>query len=161
MKALLLSFALVFSFVASTQVALGAQSSVSAKKGGKKNEPAPKDRDERDEDKGGENSPGSREETYEGNDRGGGDSYEDGGGYGGGGGGMGGELFRVHIGDIFPVTHLLKTEDRGTVIVYTKTEQFDTSASETCSTVTTTVVDKATQKVISEDVEEFCNNWPL
>lgn len=157
MRALLLALLMSFSFAAQAGVIDGSQGEVISKKGGKQSEPAPKDRDER---QGGNETPDSREETYEGNDRNSGGSF-DGGGYEGSGGGMGSEIFLVRGGKTYPVTRNLKTEDRGSVIVYTTTEQEDISADETCTTITTTVVDKATKKVISSDTQEFCNRWPL
>ena len=67
----------------------------------------------------------------------------------------------VRGGKTYPVTRNLKTEDRGDVIVYTVTEHEDISADETCTTITTTVVEKATKKVLKTDTKEFCNRWPL
>jgi|GEM_PF-1741851 len=156
MKSLLLVTLLSLSVASVSYASLSSQSAVTAKKG--KSEPAPKDRDERN---GGNEESDPREETYEGNERGGG--AFDGGGYeGDGGGGMLGEIFHVRGGGkTYPVTTNVKTEDRGDVIVYTTTVQEDLSASETCTTVTVTVVDKASQKVISADSNEFCNRWPL
>lgn len=159
MKALILVTLVAFSFATQAQVLVGTQEELVSKKGGKKSEPAPKDRDER---KGGEESPHPRQETYEGNDRGngGGGSFDGSGS--GEGSGFDSEIFKVRGGKKYaPKTNVLKTEDRGTVIVYTSVEQEDVSASETCTTITTTVVDKATETVLSEEVEEYCNNWPL
>lgn len=158
MKALLIAFVVSLSFAAHANLSVGTQDDLLSKKGGSKSEPAPKDQDER---QGGGETPDSREETYEGNDRNSGGSF-DGGGYEGDGGGMSGEIFRTRGGKVHPVTtRNLKTEDRGSVIIYTSTEQEDFGADETCTTVTTTVVDKVTQKVISTDSQEFCNRWPL
>lgn len=156
MKALLIAVLVSFSFAAQANISLGHDELIS-KKGGSKSEPAPKDNDER---KGGGETPDPREETYEGNDRNSGGAF-DGGGYEGDGGGMGSEIFFKRGGRVHPVTNHLKTEDRGSVIVYTITEQEDISADETCTKITTTVVDKETQKVLSTDSQEFCNRWPL
>lgn len=155
MKALILAALISIAFATPVHSAFAAQGNVAKKS--KKSEPAPKDSDER---QGGNETPDSREETYEGNDRGGG-SF-DGGGHEGSGGGMGSELFSVKFGGkTYPVGTHTKTEDRGNVIVYTTTTQEDISADETCTTVTTVVVDKATRKVLSTDSDEFCNRWPL
>ena len=125
-------------------------------------EPIPKERDER---KGGGEQPDSREETYEGNDRTDGGHLDDGGGYNGDEGGMIGELFYVPgkggNSKTFPVTTTTKKEDRGDVLVYTTTVHEDISASETCTTVTVTVVDKKSGKAIKSDSNEYCNAWPL
>ena len=159
MKALALAVLMSFSFAAQANISVGSNDELISKsrKGGHHVEPAPKDRDER---KGGEEQPDSREETYEGNDRGHGGSF-DGGGYEGDGGGMAGELFRVKGLKFEPKTNTLKTEDRGDVIVYTSSESQDISADETCTVITKTVVDKATNKVLSTDTDEFCTIWPL
>lgn len=161
MKALVLAALISLTFVAHSSLAVGAQNTVNAKKGGKKSEPAPKDRDER---KGGGEEPSSREETYEGNDRSNGGDF-DGGGYSEDGGGynleVSSETSLVRGGKTYPVTRNLRTEDRGDVIVYTVTEHEDISADETCTTITTTVVEKATKKVLKTDTKEFCNRWPL
>lgn len=158
MKVVIFATLLAFSTAASAQVLVNSQEELLAKKGGKKSEPAPKDRDER---KGGEESPHPRQETYEGNDRtGSGGGFD--GSSSGEGSGFDSEIFRVSGGKKYsPKTNVLKTEDRGDVVVYTAIEQEDVSASETCTKITTTVVDKSSQKVVSEEVEEYCNNWPL
>ncbi len=157
MKSLILAVLVSFAMVVHAGASTDSLDLVSAKKG-KKSEPAPKDRDER---TGGEETPDSREETYEGNDRGGGGGSFDGGGYDGGGGGMAGELFYAPTTKTYPVTSNVKTEDRGDVIIYTTTIQEDISASETCTKIVVTVVDKKTKKVLSTDSDEFCNHWPL
>lgn len=159
MKSVLFVALIALSFTAHSAVATASQAEdvVSAKKGKSKSEPAPKDRDERD---GGGEEVDPRQETYEGNDRSEGGGYFDGGGYNDGGG-MIGEIFTVPSGKTYPVTTNVKKEDRGDVIVYTTTVQEDISASETCTTIVTTVVDKVTGKAISSDSNEFCNRWPL
>lgn len=152
MKSLLLTALLSLSVISFASAATQTHSSVVAKKG--KSEPAPKE-----EGRGGnEEAPLPQEGTYEGNERGGG-SF-DGGGYEGDGGGMGGELFYKNT-KTYPVTTTTKTEDRGDVVVHTTTVQEDISASETCTTVTVTLVAKSTGRVISSDSNEFCNRWPL
>lgn len=157
MKALFLAILVSSALVVQVSAAGSSQDDVLSKKSGGKSEPAPKDPDER---KGGGETPAPRDESYEGNDREDGGEF-DGGGYEGDGGGMIGEVFRARGGKAQPVTRHLKTEDRGSVIIYTSTEYEDIGADETCTIVTTTVVDKATRKVISADSEEFCNRWPL
>lgn len=162
MKTMLLVAILSLSLGVSANAAINHGDSVIAKKDKGHVEPAPKDRDER---KGGEETPDSREETYEGNDRTDGGHLDDGDGYGGGEGGMIGELFYVPgkggNTKTYPVTTNVKKEDRGDVIVYTTTVHEDMSASETCTTVTVTVVDKKSNKVIKTDSNEYCNTWPL
>nr|BFD67961.1 hypothetical protein HAGR004_29830 [Bdellovibrio sp. HAGR004] len=160
MKTILLAALLSVAFAAPTfaNITSGDQNVVSAKKGKGKSEPAPKDGEERGEEK------DPREETYEGNDRGGG-SF-DGGGYGsggfdGGGGGMIGEIFSVPNSKTYPVTSSTKVEDRGDVLVYTTHTQEDISYDETCTTISVLVVAKATGKVISSESQEFCNRWPM
>ena len=149
MKALVLTALVAFSLAAPS--ATLAVSDMIAKK----SEPAPKDRDER---KNGEERPDPREETYEGNSRGG--SF-DGGGYDSGSeGGMIGEVFYVK-NQGKKLAPGVKLEDRGTTLVYTEISYEDMSASETCTTITRTVLDKASKKVLSQDSDTFCNNWPL
>ncbi|MFS4460942.1 hypothetical protein [Bdellovibrio sp. HCB2-146] len=128
--------------------------SAKAKKG--KNEPAPRDRDER---QGGGDEKDPREETYEGNDRDEGGSF-DGGGYTGGGegGGFLGEIFNsANGGKTYPTQMTTKVEDRGDVLVYLTTIQEDISATETCVTTVVTVVDKASGKTLQSDSDRFCN----
>lgn len=151
MKALLLVALISCSFVS---YATAANTSITAQND--KSEPAPKDRDERD---GGQEEKDTREETYEGNERGGG-SF-DGGGYSGDGGGMMSELFLTVGGKVHPVTTNVTKEDRGDVIVYTTTVYEALSASETCVTTTVTVIDKKTEKVISSDSSDYCNQIEL
>lgn len=149
MKALILAALVAISFTVPS--ATFAVSNVIAKK----SEPAPKDRDER---KGGEERPDSREETYEGNSRGG--SF-DGGGYDNGTeGGMIGEVFYAK-NQGKKLGPGMKVEDRGATLAYTEVSYEDMSASETCTTITRTVVDKVSKKVLSHDSDTFCNNWPL
>lgn len=164
--AALLSLVIAVPSLAAIETGHG-QSNISAKKGKGKGEPAPKDRDERtgdDEDK------DPREETYEGNDRNSGGSFDgggysgggyDGGGRGGGDGGMGSEIFFVPHAKTYPVTTNTKVEDRGDVLVYTTRTHEDISADETCTTVSVVVIAKATGKIISSETDEYCNRWPL
>ncbi|UXR65252.1 hypothetical protein EZJ49_03180 [Bdellovibrio bacteriovorus] len=169
MKNILLAALLSVAFVAPAfaNVGSGDQNVISAKKGKGKSEPAPKDGEERGEEK------DPREETYEGNDRGGG-SFDgggyggggfDGGGYGGGdggGGGMIGEIFSVAgKGKTYPVTSNTTVEDRGEILVYTTRTQEDISYDETCTTITVLTVAKSTGKVISSESNEYCNRWPM
>lgn len=167
MKTILLAALLSVAFAAPAFATIGSgdHNVISAKKGKGKTEPAPKDGEERGEEK------DPREETYEGNDRGGG-SFDgggyggggfDGGGYGGGdGGGMIGEIFSVAgKGKTYPVTTNTTVEDRGDVLVYTTRTQEDISYDETCTTITVLTVAKATGKVISSESQEFCNRWPM
>lgn len=63
--------------------------------------------------------------------------------------------------DISNGSSYLTTEDRGDVIVYTRVETEAVSATETCSKVTKTVVDKATQEVLSEEQDQYCSQYPL
>lgn len=169
MKTILLAALLSLSFAAPVfaNISDNSQDVVSAKKGKGKSEPAPK---EDDGGRGEEKDP--REETYEGNDRNSGGSFDgggygsggfDGGGYGGGdGGGMIGEIFSVPgKGKTYPVTSNTTVEDRGDVLVYTTRTQEDISYDETCTTVSVLVVAKSTGKVISSDSNEYCNRWPM
>ncbi|WII71310.1 hypothetical protein QJS83_12640 [Bdellovibrio sp. 22V] len=121
-----------------------------------KGEPAPKDRDERGN---GNEEVDPRQETYEGNDRGGG-SF-DGGGYegDGGGGGMIGEIFYVPGSAHQPVTTTSTREDRGDVIVYTIITRQAVSPTELCTTTTVTTVHKTTEKVISSNTDTYCLNF--
>lgn len=161
MKTILLAALLSLSFAAPVfaNISDNSQDVVSAKKGKGKSEPAPK---EDDGGRGEEKDP--REETYEGNDRNSGGSF-DGGGYGSGGfdgGGMIGEIFSVPgKGKTYPVTSNTTVEDRGDVLVYTTRTQEDISYDETCTTVSVLVVAKSTGKVISSDSNEYCNRWPM
>lgn len=154
MKSILLIVSALFCLNAQAAV-VAETSEILAKKSSKKSEPAPKE----DERGGEEYDP--RQGTFEGNERGGG-SF-DGGGYEGGGdeGGMIGEIFFTRNGKTYPITTHTKTEDRGNVVVYTTTVQEDISASETCTTVTVTVIDKATKTIVSSETNEFCNRYPL
>lgn len=156
MKTMFLTAVLAVSMAAATVSVAHANSDVVAKKG--KSEPAPKDRDERN---GGGETPDPREETYEGNDRNSGGSF-DGGGYdgGSGGGGMMSEIFYVKQSGKNKGANI-KVEDRGDVMVYTEVSHEDIDASETCTTIKRTIVDKATGKVLSSDSIEYCNRWPL
>lgn len=102
---------------------------------------------------------GKHQETYEeGND-----PSDDGyiGDDGGGAGGMIGELFYTQPQKTYPVKTNVKKEDRGATIVYTTITQEDISASETCTTIVTTEVEKKSGKVLSTDTKEYCNVWPL
>lgn len=158
MKTMMLVAVLSLSLGFQAQAMISGHDAVISKKGHV--EPAPKDRDER---KDGEEEKDSREETYEGRertDRG----HLDGDGFGGDEGGMMGELFYVpgqHGGKTHPVTTNVKKEDRGDVIVYTTVTHQDMSATEVCTTVVVTVVDKKTNKVIKTDSSEYCNEWRL
>lgn len=111
-------------------------------------EPAPSENDDRNntsEDK------NPRNETYEGNDRGGnGGAYDDG-GYGGNGG-MGGELFRTANGSYFKQT----IEDRGSVLVIKSQVLSSTDSSELCSVYTENLVDKVTKKVLKTETNQQC-----
>ncbi|MFM6930563.1 MAG: hypothetical protein ACKOX6_19020 [Bdellovibrio sp.] len=91
-----------------------------------------------------------RQETYEGNDRGGGDAS---GGFneGGGGGGVEGTLF-TSVGSTVNQT----TEDRGDVLVIRRQVVTPGRGTEICVVSTTKVIDKATQKVIKSDSSELC-----
>lgn len=169
MKSILAAILVCFTLTSVAQASSFSYGADIAKKSNKKSEPAPGD-----ERRGGGEESDPREETYEGNERGGGSfdgggysggddrggGYWDGGGYGGGGG-MAGEIFYVPGGKTYPVTRNIKTEDRGDVIVQTIVEHEDIDASETCTTITEMVIDKKTQKVISSNTREFCNRWPL
>lgn len=156
MKVLLFLTLFTCAFNFSLQPVLAATASsdvVSAKK--EKSEPAPKDKDER---KGGGEIPDSREETYEGRERG--DSRDDGGNDSGSGGGMMSEVF--YVKPSLPRSGSnVKVEDHGLILVYTETAVEDLGASESCTTVTRTVVEKASGKVLSEETKSYCNNWPL
>lgn len=170
MKSILLTALLSLAVAAPSFASLNgdqAQDVIAAKKGKGKSEPAPKDRDERE---GGGDEKDPREETYEGNDRNSGGSFDgggytgggyDGGDYGGGGGGMIGEIFSVPNGKTYPVTTNTTVEDRGETVVYTTRTQEDISADETCTTISVLVVAKSTGKVISSESNEYCNRWPL
>lgn len=130
----------------------------------KKSEPAPKE-----DTRGSGEEKDPREETYEGNDRNSGGSF-DGGGYTGGGfdgGGYGGSEGGGMMSEIFYVKQDPTTggnvtvEERGNVLVYTEVSHEDMNASETCTTITRTTVDKKTGKVLATDSTQYCNNWPL
>lgn len=160
MKTMLLAALLAVSFAAPTYASVlsdNSQEVVSAKKGKGKSEPAPKDRDERE---GGGDEVDPRQETYEGNDRGGGGGSFDGGGYNDGGG-MAGEIFSVPQSKTYPVTTNTKVEDRGDVVIYTTVVQEDVSSEETCTTVSVLVVEKATGKKLSSESKESCSHLPL
>ncbi len=103
---------------------------------------------------------GKHQETYEENDPSD-DGYVGDERGGDSGGGMMGELFYTQPKKTYPTTSNVKKEDRGTTIVYTTVTQEDISASETCTTIVVTVVEKASGKVISTDSKEYCNTWPL
>ncbi len=159
MKTLLLTalIALCFAIGTTPSQSHARTSDVVQAKSKGKSEPAPKDQDER---SGGGEGHDPREETYEGNDRNSGGSF-DGGGYSGGdGGGMGSELFYVKNSGKARGANV-KVEDRGDVLIYTEISQEDLSASETCTTITKVTVDKATGKTLATDKTEYCNQWPL
>lgn len=148
MKAFILVIALFVTFSAQAQNDL-----VSAKKG--KREPIPVDRDDR---RGGGETPHPREETYEGNERGGG-SYEDGSGSGDGEGGMIGELFyTAGVSPRAPKTST-SSEDLGEVVVHTVKIQRVVSAFEVCVETTVVVIEKASGKVVSSERSEYCNHY--
>jgi len=90
-----------------------------------------------------------RQETYEGNDRGGGDAS---GGFNeGGGGGVEATLF-TSVGSTVNQT----TEDRGDVLVIRRQVMTPVGGTEICVVSTVKVIDKATQKVIKSDKSELC-----
>ncbi len=146
MKAIVLAALMCLTFVGNSSLAEGSQNILSSKKADKNQEPVPKSRDEN---RGGGEEPRSLEETYEGNDRSGGIDLD------------GGESRLLNGGKSYPITRNLRTEDQGDVIIFTLTEHEDISADETCTTITRTVVEKVTKKVLKTDTKEFCNRWTM
>lgn len=104
---------------------------------------------------------GKHQETYEDGGSGYGDVPDDGYEREEGGGGMINELFSVQALRAHPPKNTVRKEDRGSTVVYTTMSQEDMSASETCTTIVVTVVEKATGKVLSTQSREDCNTWPL
>lgn len=149
-KALFLSTLI---FTASLPALAANSVTAKTKKSQTREEPAPEDTEER---KGGGETPGTFEETYEGNERGTGDF--DGGGYEGeeGESGMLNELFSQETNSE-ALTKNLITEDRGAVLVYTVIIQKHGEAVENCATSTVTVVEKKSRKVLSEELSELCH----
>lgn len=106
-----------------------------------KTEPAPQE-----DTRGSGEEKGTREETYEGNDRDGGGGSFDGGGYNDGG------SLISSVGSTVTQT----TEDRGDVLVITRQVVTPVGGTEICVVSTVKVVDKASQKVIKSDSSEMC-----
>lgn len=119
-------------------------SSAWAKKSSKKSEPAPivspeDDTERLDE----ENYPGSFEETYEGNDRGG---HPD-------------EDFSDLFSAALKMTSSLKivTEDRGATVVVTTTRPRNAFAGDQCALVNVQVIDKKSGEVLASDSINTCD----
>ena len=155
MKSLLLAVLVSLSFSAQAGIIENREFNLTNKKA----EPAPKDRDERTGNSGGEGTPGHPEETYEGNERDGGEF--DGGGYDDGSeGGMIGELFSAPI-KLQLLSVKTVTEDRGSFLVVTTTRSRDAYEGDTCAYVTVQIVDKKSGDVQRSDSINTCDNQVL
>jgi hypothetical protein len=131
----LLSFVVLFAAftVATISPAFAAKSA--------KSEPAPVANEDQEVSNADENAPGSFEETYEGNGRGG-DEFE----------GM--DLFSAK-----PIKTV--TEDRGAVIVVTTTRARDAYPEDTCAFITVQTIDKKSGEVLGSNTISTCQEQIL